>query len=184
MPYNKTKKKYPGRLGKPTRKNAIVGLLFQRGSKAMTEHEADTLNALCDHYGIDAADTDRWFFLALDLAREHVPAMQITSAKGAGAPRKKRRFLQTEKRKVGAPKRVPDEQHTNLLLWVNETIRREQLSGRGAIKKALVIALRDIARTESKSPAWAMDNLVRWQQRYRYAAKQFPELAYKTSGNK
>lgn len=48
--------------------------------------DVDNLILLLDHYGIDRDDENQWFFLAFELAREHVPAFQNPPAKGR--PRK------------------------------------------------------------------------------------------------
>lgn len=162
-----TKKKYAGRLGKPTRKNAIAALIYTPNSSARIDIEAELLHELCRHYGIDLTAKHRWLSLALCLARVHVPAFQITAAKGPGAPRKRRRTVSAPSQKVDGL-----QEHRQLVELVDAAIQRNGLNGRGKIKTALEIMIKEYLKAHGLSIARHLNRLVSAEQKNYSRAKK------------
>lgn len=158
--------KYPAPLGQPQTQNEKLVRILVDGE---SEYETDILNQLLKHYKIDNADPSRWFWLAISLARSHVPALQTTSKKKVGRPKKSLTKVAeadgvvSPKRKRGAPKVITEKDLTatlelvkffkgelesaRALLPVNAPTRRavaetlSELGGRKITDKAAIAAL-------------------------------------------
>jgi len=186
--------KYPGNLGKrPTIGElnvadaaALLDMRYSTMSAARIagreweqDRIANLLTDLLDHYKIPL-DNNRWFSLALRLARKHVPAFQ--DAAYVGRPKKLKPFRNLAdlanqyanppiKRKPGRPKRWTDEIRRQIVDDVNRTCEKEGLKGRGRVKRALEILLKRAPL--SRRQYW----LKRLQKIYSDAQKQIPEMA-------
>jgi hypothetical protein len=77
----KRKPRYSGALNKPIA--LPVGILFESGSELQRQHLNREWNAkirlLIEHYEINPSDPHRWQKLAIQLALDHVPGMQVVS---------------------------------------------------------------------------------------------------------
>jgi hypothetical protein len=187
--------KYPGSLGKrPTQKeldadrdaallnvppddlnaNRIAGGKYER------ERTANLVVALMEHFEIPLGTENKWFYLALRLARRHVPAFQdpIRAGRKPKMPFGSLAYIfanhsktQTKK-KPGAPKKWPDEMYRQILQDVKSTCEREGLKpGRGSKKAALQILLKNIPMRRRKY------KLDWWQKQHSKAVRMFPESA-------
>lgn len=113
------KVKYPGALGKRTPKPNLLTSLLVDKSKWSADLEAEMLMRLIDHYQIaDLKGGEKWFALALALARDNVPAFQVSQAKPQGRPRSKKPVAQPAPR--GRPLKYDLDSHESLVYVIDE----------------------------------------------------------------
>lgn len=161
---------YPGLLGRKTPKpNALFFALFNK-EEWRAELEAEMLIALLEHYKIDLSGANKWFALALALARDSVPAFKINAAKRPGRPRSKKTEVALNPR--GRPRKYDFESHESFVRFVDaikammienrreglkvasKTLRmaiREEMEFLGGSRISDLSAIRTILRSQASS---------------------------------
>ena len=193
--------KYPGKLGKPlthSESNALAleAMRGARGLKALTASLSESadrrnyelLSELLDHYGIPRDDERKWFLLALEFAKAHVPAFRSQKRRGRPPKFKKGQSLAdfmngVSPRRTGKPgrkKEYTDALYHGLLEDVQKTCKAHGFKGRSAIKKALTKIISDYASGENLSVSKEIHRYLKYfLNRYYEAKSKFPEIGKK-----
>lgn len=113
------KVKYPGALGKKTPKPNLLTSLLIGKDEWRADLEAEMLMRLLDHYEIaNLKGSEKWFALALALARDNVPAFQVSQSKPPGRPKSKKPAAQHAPR--GRPLKYDLDSHESLVYVIDE----------------------------------------------------------------
>jgi len=184
---SKNKPKYGGVLGKPIPQRLAFAALLKANnpedeakifSEWRSETDVERLFLLLNHYEIGTDEDSKWLFLALELARDHVPGFTLSEGKGPGRPRKvggRLADLMRLPRKPGRPKK--ERNLTGFLGLVEKTKIEHKLTGRGSDKRALEILLTADAKDKNESVIKVLrDELPYFQKRLSEARKLIPKI--------